>query len=88
MGNFLLGFCRTTHDPQYREWAWEAALAIEKHCRCGVGYCGLKDVNNPASQDDVQQSFFLAETLKYLYVVLIPCLEERFDPFRWVCVRL
>jgi mannosyl-oligosaccharide alpha-1,2-mannosidase len=33
------------------------------------GYTGLRDVyqSNP-SQDDVQQSFFLAETLKYLYL--------------------
>eukprot|EP00039_Didymoeca_costata_P019723 m.338677 g.338677 ORF g.338677 m.338677 type:complete len:734 (-) comp18502_c0_seq1:111-2312(-) len=61
---------RLTHKPIYRQFAWEAAQAIEKHCRCGEGYCGLRDVNKASpGQDDVQQSFFLAETLKYLYLI-------------------
>jgi len=33
------------------------------------GYSGLRDVNILKSYDDVQQSFFLAETLKYLYLL-------------------
>ena len=34
------------------------------------GYSGITDVNNLFSaKDDVQQSFFLAETLKYLYLI-------------------
>lgn len=39
--------------------------ALEKHCRVDGGYSGLRDVyNNHESHDDVQQSFFLSETLK------------------------
>jgi len=35
-----------------------------------VGYAGLHDVNNPnSSNDNVMQSWFLAETLKYLYLL-------------------
>eukprot|EP00911_Craspedida_sp_UC1_P002463 UC1_evm1s1833 len=61
---------RMTHEQKWRDYAWEAVEAIEKHCRCGVGYCGLKNVDQvPAQQDDVQQSFFLAEALKYLYLI-------------------
>merc|ERR1712216_784996 len=61
---------RLTHEQKYRDYAWEAVQAIEKHCRCGTGYCGIKDVGqNPSVQDDVQQSFFLAETLKYLWLI-------------------
>lgn len=61
---------RTTHDPKYRDWAWEAVQAIEKYCRTAHGYSGIKDVNKvPPELDDVQQSFFLAETLKYLYLI-------------------
>ncbi|EDQ89803.1 uncharacterized protein MONBRDRAFT_16647 [Monosiga brevicollis MX1] len=61
---------RRTHDQKYRDWAWDAAQSIEKYCRCGVGYCGIKDVQAAhPQQDDVQQSFFLAETLKYLYLI-------------------
>lgn len=43
--------------------------AIEKMCRTDAGYSGIRDVySERPSQDDVQQSFFLAETLKYLYL--------------------
>jgi mannosyl-oligosaccharide alpha-1,2-mannosidase len=44
--------------------------AIEKHCKSEGGYSGLRNVYQiPAQQDDVQQSFFLAETLKYLFLI-------------------
>ena len=43
---------------------------IEKYCKVEGGYTGLKNVDDLHSQkDDVQQSFFLAETLKYLYLL-------------------
>lgn len=59
-----------TKDPKYRDWAWDAAEAIEKHCRTDGGYTGFRDVRAPdTTQDDVQQSFFFAETLKYLYLI-------------------
>lgn len=39
--------------------------ALERHCRTDGGYSGIKNVYiDPPQQDDVQQSFFLAETLK------------------------
>lgn len=61
---------RFTHDPRYRQWGWEAALAIEKSCRVSGGFSGVKDVYSlTPAHDDVQQSFFLAETLKYLYLL-------------------
>ncbi|GLV45294.1 alpha-Mannosidase class I a [Carabus blaptoides fortunei] len=61
---------RLTKDPKYREWGWEAVQALEKHCRVSGGFTGIKNVYlEDPSQDDVQQSFFLAETLKYLYLL-------------------
>uniref|UniRef100_A0A8C6KK37 alpha-1,2-Mannosidase n=1 Tax=Nothobranchius furzeri TaxID=105023 RepID=A0A8C6KK37_NOTFU len=61
---------RFTHDPKYREWGWEAVQALEKHCRVEGGYSGLRDVYaSSPNHDDVQQSFYLAETLKYLYLL-------------------
>lgn len=58
---------RITGDMKYRDWGWDAAQAIEKHCKAGPGggYSGLRNVydTNP-QQDDVQQTFFFAETLK------------------------
>ena len=61
---------RTTHEQKYRDWAWEAFQAIETYCKLQKGYSGLNDVDNVnTGHDDLQQSFFLAETLKYLYLI-------------------
>ncbi|KAJ3068553.1 Mannosyl-oligosaccharide 1,2-alpha-mannosidase IB [Podochytrium sp. JEL0797] len=62
---------RLTHDPIYRERGWAIAESIEKYCRNeDGGYFGLKDVNNLKSLPwDKQESFFIAETLKYLYLL-------------------
>ncbi|NXX88270.1 MA1A1 mannosidase, partial [Centropus bengalensis] len=74
---------RLTHDPKYREWGWEAVEALEKHCRVDGGYSGIRDVyHNHENHDDVQQSFFLSETLKYLYLLFS---EDDLLPFEhWV----
>ncbi|XP_056299533.1 mannosyl-oligosaccharide 1,2-alpha-mannosidase IA isoform X2 [Pseudoliparis swirei] len=61
---------RLTHDPKYREWGWEAVEALERHCRVESGFSGIRDVYSmTASHDNMQQSFFLSETLKYLYLL-------------------
>ncbi|VDL94807.1 unnamed protein product [Schistocephalus solidus] len=74
---------RFTKDVKYREWAWEVVDALEKQCRTDAGYSGIKDVTLSGSpKDDVQQSFFLAETLKYLYLIFS---EDSLLPLnRWV----
>lgn len=44
--------------------------ALERHCRVPGGYTGLKNVySEDPQQDDVQQSFFLAETLKVSVII-------------------
>ncbi|XP_026083935.1 mannosyl-oligosaccharide 1,2-alpha-mannosidase IC-like [Carassius auratus] len=61
---------RLTHHPKYREWGWEAVEALEKHCRVDAGFSGIRDVYaSTVSHDNMQQSFFLSETLKYLYLL-------------------
>ncbi|XP_014244407.1 mannosyl-oligosaccharide alpha-1,2-mannosidase IA-like isoform X2 [Cimex lectularius] len=61
---------RLTKDQKYRDWGWDAVQALEKYCRTPTGYSGLKNVyQDEPIKDDVQQSFFLAETLKYLYLL-------------------
>ncbi|CAG2241125.1 MAN1A_C [Mytilus edulis] len=60
---------RFTKEQKYRDWAWEAVNALNKNCKVDGGFTGIRDVyQEHGSQDDVQQSFFLAETLKYLYL--------------------
>lgn len=61
---------RLTHDTKYREWGWEVVRALEEHCRVHDGYSGIKNVYAcQVEKDDVMQSFFPAETLKYLYLL-------------------
>ncbi|KAF1751601.1 hypothetical protein GCK72_018155 [Caenorhabditis remanei] len=60
---------RLTGKTMYRDWVWDAVQAVEKYCRVDSGFTGLQNVYNPKSgRDDVMQSFFLAEFLKYAYL--------------------
>ncbi len=73
---------RLTKDNKYREWAWDAAQAIEKHCKTESGYSGIKNVyEQEPRKDDVQQSFFFAETLKYLFLIFSDDDQLPFDKF-------
>jgi mannosyl-oligosaccharide alpha-1,2-mannosidase len=61
---------RATHNEKYRDWGWFILQAIEKHCRKEAGYSGVYNVDQiPVESDNVQQSWFLAETLKYLFLL-------------------
>ena len=62
-----------TGDPIYREWGWEVFQAIERYCKTEAGYGQLKNVRNKhRPPEDTMESFFLAETLKYLYLLFDP----------------
>lgn len=58
-----------TGDPIYREWGWEMWKGIDTYCRTNYGYTHLRNVNDKSSQEDRAESFFFAETLKYLYLL-------------------
>lgn len=60
---------RMTGDSIYRDWGWQVVEALEKRCKVNGGYTTLSDVYTPDSQDDDQPTYFLAETLKYLYLL-------------------
>ncbi|KAI4380574.1 hypothetical protein MLD38_006751 [Melastoma candidum] len=62
---------RLTGKNKYREWGWNIFQAFENNCRVDTGYVGVKDVNS-GGRDNEMQSFFLAETLKYLYLLFSP----------------
>lgn len=62
-----------TKDPIYREWSWEIWEAIDRHCKTDIAYASLQNVHNPRQGvDDRMESFFLAETMKYLYLAQDP----------------
>uniref|UniRef100_A0A8C9ESW8 alpha-1,2-Mannosidase n=1 Tax=Pavo cristatus TaxID=9049 RepID=A0A8C9ESW8_PAVCR len=74
---------RLTHDVKYRQWGWEVVKALEKHCRVEAGFSGIRDVYTTVpTHDNMQQSFFLAETLKYLYLLF--CEDDVLSLDDWV----
>lgn len=61
---------RLTHDQKYRDYAWSATQALIRHCRSDVGFAAITDTNDLSSPKfDLMETFFLAETLKYLYLI-------------------
>ncbi len=61
-----------TNDEKYRTWGWAIYLKIEKHAKIpSGGYSSVDNVNAkiPTYSRDKQESFFLAETLKYLFLL-------------------
>lgn len=74
---------RATHDKKYRDWGWNIMQAINKYSRKEVGYAGVEDVDVvPPESDNRQQSWFLAETLKYLYLLYSD--DDFFNLDEWV----
>lgn len=75
---------RITRDPKYREWGWKIFQSLEQHTKIATGgYSGIHNVQQvPVMHDDHMQSFFLAETLKYLYLLFSPHHVIRLD--QWV----
>lgn len=59
---------RETGDQKYRDMAREMYQSIEKYCKTPAGYTELRDVRT-MKQGDFMHSFFLAETLKYSYLI-------------------
>ena len=65
-----------TGDPIYREWGWEIFLSIDYYCKTKYGYGSFPNVNDVNGHiKDEMESFFLAETLKYLYLLMDPDTE-------------
>jgi mannosyl-oligosaccharide alpha-1,2-mannosidase len=63
---------RKTGDEIYRTQAWDIFQSMERAYRVpeSGGWQGVLDVSRtPTVGDDKMQSFFLAETLKYLYLI-------------------
>ena len=64
---------RATGDAMYREWAWDAFVRINRTCSVGSGISAIKSVqveNGTVEFTDFQESFWFAEVLKYVYLIL------------------
>jgi len=62
-----------TGDPKYRRMAGEILEAIEAHTKTAFGYSAVGDVrqSKPVLRNEME-TFFMAETLKYLYLTFVP----------------
>ncbi|KAK4050154.1 mannosyl-oligosaccharide alpha-1,2-mannosidase [Microbotryomycetes sp. JL201] len=62
---------RITGDRMYREWGWAIFKAFEKHCKLPAGgFASILDVDElPVRHEDRMETFWLSETLKYLYLL-------------------
>ncbi|HEX9162319.1 MAG TPA: glycoside hydrolase family 47 protein [Thermoanaerobaculia bacterium] len=72
---------RFTRDPRYVRMGKAFFDSLVAYCRTADGYTTLKDVVTK-EKSDLMPSYFLAETLKYLYLLFQP--EKQFDPRRVV----
>ena len=64
-----------TGHEQYRTWAWAIFTSLRLYARVDGGYAVVEnvdsmeaDINNPRNSDQMD-SYFLAETLKYFYLI-------------------
>jgi ER degradation enhancer, mannosidase alpha-like 2 len=60
-----------TGDRQYLEMGKHFLEGLKKYCRTDAGYAELKNVITKEKLDRME-SYFLAETLKYLYLLFAP----------------
>lgn len=61
---------RITEDVTLQDAAWRMFQAIEKHIRISIASSAISDVTLPDPlKNDRMKSFWLAETLKYFYLI-------------------
>ncbi|KAL7063036.1 hypothetical protein AAHC03_0587 [Spirometra sp. Aus1] len=77
---------RITKDPLYRTWGRQIFEAFQKHTRLPhAGYAPIEDVNVlPVSHKGKMESFWMAETLKYFYLLFSDEAAAKFDLKNWV----
>jgi mannosyl-oligosaccharide alpha-1,2-mannosidase len=61
---------RLTGEESWRKKGWQMFEAIVKHTRTDLAHAGITDVTaQKPTQMDTMESFWLAETLKYFYLL-------------------
>jgi len=65
-----------TKDDHYEDMGSTFLLSLSRFCKTDNGYAALSNVETKTKRDSME-SYFLAETLKYLYLLFAP--RETFD---------
>ena len=76
-----------TKNKKYQEYGWKIFESFEKFTRVeSGGYTSIDDVKSPGNlrPKDKMESFFLAETLKYFYLLFEDQKSENIDLRKWV----
>lgn len=68
---YYLNFYDKNKDPRYSEMASAFLLSLVRYCKTDAGYAALSNVQT-RGKADIMPSYFLAETLKYLYLLFAP----------------
>ncbi|KAG5438683.1 hypothetical protein PCANB_002403 [Pneumocystis canis] len=64
---------RITKNETYRDWGWIIFKGFQNYAKVEGGYTSIKNVlTNPPIVGDNMESFWLAETLKWLYLLFSP----------------
>jgi len=73
-----------TGNKTYQDWGWKIFQGIESYTKVSGGYTTISNVKNPIDTrpKDMMESFFLGETLKYLYLLFAD--NHEIDLDEWV----
>ncbi|KAF8909304.1 glycoside hydrolase family 47 protein [Gymnopilus junonius] len=74
---------KVTGDEKWRSRGWDIFEALERETKTSNGYASLQFVDRiPSQKVDSMPSYFLAETLKYLYLMFLE--EDPISLDKWV----
>jgi len=74
---------RISGSQRWRDAGWRMFQAVERYTRTEFGHSAIDDVTSDAPRVlDQMESFWLAETLKYFYLLF--CEEEEYSLDEWV----
>ncbi|KAK1297356.1 putative alpha-mannosidase I MNS4 [Acorus calamus] len=66
---------KATRDPRYLDAGRDMIASLQYGAKCPCGYCHIVDVESH-KQEDHMESFFLAETVKYLWLLFDSAVES------------
>ncbi len=77
---------KITGDTKYQDYGWKIFEAFEKYTKVEDGYTSIDNVRSVSNTRprDKMESFFLAETLKYFYLLFEEKSGENVDLKKWV----
>lgn len=74
-----------TGNKTFQDWGWQMFQGIENYCKVENGYTSIGNVRSTidTKPKDKMESFFLGETLKYLYLLFMED-QSAFSVDKWV----